>query len=91
MYRRDKSRWIKHIDFIIIDLICMELSFFLSFFIRYGELDIIKTELYMETVLILILINLVAVLILDTYKNVLKRGSWVEFNMSLKQVILEEH
>ena len=90
MYRRDKSRWIKHIDFIIIDLICMELSFFLSFYIRHGELDIIKTELYMETVLILILINLVAVLILDTFKNVLKRGSMVELNISVKQVILVE-
>lgn len=90
MYRRDKSRWMKHIDFIIWDIICMVGSFILSFIIRHGSFEPFKTDAYLETVMMLVLINMAAVLVLDTYKNVLKRDRLTEFGMTLKQVIFVE-
>ena len=30
MYRKDSNQWIKHIDFIILDLICLQIAFVLA-------------------------------------------------------------
>ena len=37
MYRKDSVRWIKHVDFIILDLICLQVAFVLAYaFSGYG-------------------------------------------------------
>ena len=37
MYRKDSVRWIKHVDFIILDLICLQMAFVLAYaFSGYG-------------------------------------------------------
>ena len=35
MYKKSITGWIKHLDFIIIDLIALEISFLLAFTIRH--------------------------------------------------------
>ena len=37
MYRKDSNQWIKHIDFIILDLICLQIAFVLAYAVSgYG-------------------------------------------------------
>ena len=36
MYEKKATGWLKHVDFIIIDIMCLELSFLLAFYIRQG-------------------------------------------------------
>ena len=37
MYRKDSNQWIKHIDFIILDLICLQIAFVLAYVVSgYG-------------------------------------------------------
>lgn len=36
MYEKKATGWLKHADFIIIDIMCLELSFLLAFYIRQG-------------------------------------------------------
>ena len=31
MYRKDSTGWIKHVDFIILDLICLQVAFVLAY------------------------------------------------------------
>lgn len=31
MYRRNASSWLKHLDFLLLDIICMEAAFFSVF------------------------------------------------------------
>ncbi len=33
MYEKAKNGWLKHLDFIVLDLLCLQLSFSLSYFI----------------------------------------------------------
>lgn len=34
MYRKDSTGWIKHVDFIILDLICLQVAFVLAYNMR---------------------------------------------------------
>lgn len=90
MYRRDKSKWIKHIDFMILDIICMMGAFFIAYYTRHGSFRLIKNDVYLEAIMMLIFINLASVLVFDTYKNVLKRGYLKEAVISFKHVIFIE-
>ena len=31
MYRKDSTGWIKHVDFILLDLICLQVAFVLAY------------------------------------------------------------
>lgn len=36
MYQKNQKTWYKHFDFMFLDLLCMEISFFIVFLIRFG-------------------------------------------------------
>lgn len=40
MYKRKLRGWAKHLDFLIADLICLQLAIFLAYYMRHGILDI---------------------------------------------------
>ena len=41
MYRKDSTGWIKHVDFIILDLICLQVAFVLAYVLSgYGATSI---------------------------------------------------
>ena len=88
MYLSLKGRLSKHIDFIIIDIICMELSFVIAYFIRHNNLELLNSTFYRSVLIILVVINLITCYIFNTMKDVLKRGNQLEFYATVKQVTL---
>ena len=36
MYRKKAKGWTKHLDFILLDILCMQLAFVISYIIRFG-------------------------------------------------------
>lgn len=36
MYEKPAAGWLKHFDFMFLDIVCLKLSFLLSYFIRVG-------------------------------------------------------
>ena len=38
MYSKGKNSWMKHLDFILLDIICLELSLFLAHQIKFLEI-----------------------------------------------------
>lgn len=86
MYLSLKGRLSKHIDFIIIDIVCMELSFVIAYFIRHNNLELLNLTLYRSVLIILVVINLIACYVFNTMKDVLKRENQLEFYATVKQV-----
>lgn len=86
MYKKTSNGWLKHFDFMLLDLLCLELSFTLACFIRHVSLDILLTGSYLGLYLILFLLQVSAVFFLETFKNVLKRGYYIEIVATVKQV-----
>ena len=78
----------KHIDFLLIDMVCLQLSFFLSFFFRQTGMKIFEQNLYRDMILLLLLVPFVVSVFADTFKNVLKRGYYKEFVITAQNVII---
>lgn len=89
MYKRNRHSWTKHLDFMLLDLLCMHLAYYAAYRIRHGwGSSLYKNELYTRLLLFMSLGNLVIALGCSTYKNVLKRGAGDEFIASLRESVL---
>ena len=88
MYRKDSEGWLKHVDFIALDMICLQLAFILAYAIRGYGFNPYADILYRNMAVFLALANMVVVFTGGTMKSVLKRGHYREFVMTLKHVII---
>ncbi len=76
MNERRMRGWIKHLDFIIVDIICIELAYLIAYWVRRPDAYIFRgLSLYAYFDIILLAINIVYVVIWPVYKNILKRGA----------------
>ena len=91
MYRKKNKEWLKHLDFIIIDLLCLQISFALAFISRHGiTRNPYSDSVYQNMVLLLIVFEFGYAFFIDGYKNILKRGYYVEFVSVVKEICLLE-
>lgn len=74
MYRNSNS-WMKHLDFIILDLVVTVAAYIISYRLHLGVKWINRRELYNSGTVIAALSSLSGSLFLQTHKNILKR-SW---------------
>ena len=88
MYRKNTKGWLKHIDFIILDLVCLQIAFVLAYFIRNGNINLYDDFLYRNMAIIIELIDLMVLLLFGTLKGVLKRGHYREFVKTLNHVFI---
>ena len=84
MYRKNANGWLKHIDFIILDMICLQIAFIMAYFIKNGNIHLYNNFLYRNMAIILEVADLMVLLIFGTLKGVLKRGHYQEFVKTLK-------
>lgn len=87
MYSRLTNRWLKHWDFILLDIICLQVSFLLAFIIRHGLTNSYMVATYRSEAVILFVCQLLAVFLGETFSGVLKRGYYIEFASTVKHVI----
>ena len=90
MYRKNKNNWVKHLDFMILDLICLQVAFFLAYTLRHRTVNLYTNYIYANLSIVLILIDVCLLIFLNTLKNVLKRGYLVEFIATIKHVAIVE-
>lgn len=74
----------KHLDFIILDLVCIELSYWLAYYIRLGRLAESSPGEYSMMNIMVVLIHLSIMFIFEGYSGILKRNAIQE----LKKVII---
>ena len=86
MYRRKVRGWLKHLDFIVLDIICLEISFILGYYIRHESFFSFSNSNYSNMCLVLILIDLVVAASFNSFHNVLKRGYYAEFVRMLQHI-----
>lgn len=86
MYRKKTSNLLRHFDFLILDIICLELSFAISYVLRHGWM--IKNfkfpTLYTNVVMVLMLVSLIETLLSTPYKDIVSRGHYREFLYTVK-------
>ncbi len=90
MYRKVSSGWLKHLDFILLDMLCLQFSFFLAYIIRHGWHNPYIVPLYRNVAIFVEFADICIMFFFSTLKNVLKRGYYKEFAITVKHMILVE-
>ena len=91
MYRQKSKGWYKHKDFIFMDLCCIVIAFILADWFRHEAIiNLYTDEIYRNTIIFIGLLDLCVSVVSESYKGVLKRGYYLEFNAVLKQTIIAE-
>ena len=90
MYKKGSKGWLKHFDFILLDMICLQIAFLLAYVIRHDSGSPYIVPLYRNMAIFMELLDIVVMFFYETLSGVLKRGYFREFAATVKHVILVE-
>lgn len=88
MYARNTKSWIKHLDFMILDILCLHAAFLLAYMMRHGWANPYSIEIYGAAAIVYTLADIAVLLMCSTLKNVLKRGRYTELLCTLRNVFM---
>ena len=88
MYRKDSERWLKHIDFIVLDMICLQLAYVLAYAISGYGFNPYAIIIYRNMAVFLELVDLIVIFAYGTMKSVLKRGYYRDFVVTVKHSVM---
>lgn len=88
MYRKDSERWLKHIDFIVLDMICLQLAYVLAYAISGYGFNPYAIIIYRNMAVFLELADLIVIFVYGTMKSVLKRGYYRDFVVTVKHSVM---
>ena len=88
MYRKDSEGWLKHADFIILDMLCLQLAYVLAYAISGYGFNPYATIIYRNMAVFLELADFVVIFGYGTMKSVLKRGYYRNFIVTLNHCII---
>lgn len=74
MYQKNEGKFLKHLDFLILDLIIVEATYIVSYFIRHGFKCGGMSSAYWQMAGIMALIQIIVVAFQESYKDIVKRG-----------------
>lgn len=90
MYKKNKSGISKHIDFILLDIIALEISFVLSYIYRngWGFENAEFKHMYIKVALFLAGMCVLISVLFGCHKNIMKRGYYIEFVETVKMATI---
>lgn len=86
MHQKEKGRWLKHLDFMVLDGLTVTVVFWLICRIRMRMMGWDYTSVYRSTQIMLLMLALFFTAMLPMHKNILKRGLRHELRESCKFV-----
>jgi exopolysaccharide biosynthesis polyprenyl glycosylphosphotransferase len=90
MYRKNSNSWLKHLDFEILDLICLELAFYFAYWFRHRDTFLFFPSMYVKLGILLAIFDVVAIFFSQSYKHVLHRDRWQELVAVIQHVSIIE-
>ena len=86
MYKKQKKSWVKHWDFLLVDIICLEIAFFISYLIRLsGEPESVDAiqEYYSKLAVVLLLAIICVTFFFESYSGILRRNKLQELTATI--------
>ena len=84
MYKKEKRSWMKHLDFTILDIICLQVAFIVAYMFWIGQGFVYQNILYRRLAVVLAMVQICVIFFTEPYKNILRRDKIQE----LKVVIM---
>ena len=80
MYKREKKSWLKHLDFTILDIVCLQIALVIAYIMRLGWHLPYSSEPYERLAIVMVLIDICVVFLFEPYTGILRRGHFQEAN-----------
>ena len=90
MYKQNGKGWIKHFDFFLIDVVFLEIAFFMSYGIRHEWFFSFYMNYYRRMGVFLALISICVAMIRETYHGIIRRDYIEELKNTIFHVFLVE-
>lgn len=90
MYKPKPRGWLKHIDFFLLDIVSLLLSFAVACFARHGMEALLLVPHYFGVFFFYLLAVILLHIVNNTFSGVLKRGYYREFVHTVKHVMMAE-
>ncbi len=78
MQIKSKYSWMKHLDFMTIDLIALFLAFGVSFYLKFNKWDFYQNDEWTRYLFIILTLSLVINFFTNPYSGILKRSYYME-------------
>lgn len=88
MYQKRSSSWMKHIDFILLDLATMAVSFYIGYIVLHGMHPFWDHAIYLSMFVVLFLLDLCVAFCRDTYSGIIRRGYLEEWKDSVLHCLI---
>ena len=88
MHKKHLKGWLKHGDFIILDIICLQLCFVLAYWLIHGYSNPYVRESYLFLAIVMLLGQLLVILFSNNYYGILRRKKFDEL-LAVGRFILE--
>ncbi len=88
MYREQKRSIVKHLDFLILDMLMLICSYTIANILRRGWESLYGNDSYLSMAGILLLLMAIVAILGDSYQNILRRGYQLEFKNVLIQSVV---
>lgn len=67
MYRKEADGWLKHLDFIVLDMVCLQIAFILAYLLRWEKLDFYQADVYRDIAVVIEFAELFGVMFLKRF------------------------
>lgn len=88
VYKKRYQSWRKHFDFLILDLLCLHLSYIISYLIIFKGHNPYENTTYNSGLLVVTLIDAAVIVFYQTFRNVIQRDLFKEISITAKHTII---
>lgn len=90
MYKKINSGWLKHWDFELLDIVCLEVAFLIAYIIRHRDVFPYLPHMYLRLCILLFAFDIVVVFLTSNYKGILERNKTQELWAVIQHVTIVE-
>jgi undecaprenyl-phosphate galactose phosphotransferase len=80
---KEKHTWLKHLDFMLVDILSLAICFVISYRIKFGDLSFIQKNEWHLYIVIIVLLNILITFFTNPYSGIFRRGYYQEVKWAL--------
>ena len=88
MYRKNANSWLKHWDFILLDLIVLQIVYIFSCIVRNGWSTPFKSDIYVTIGIVICFANVCTLYFQESHHGIMRRGYFLEFRSVVHHVTM---
>ena len=84
MYEKSIKGWLKHWDFVLLELLAFQIAFCLAYCMRHGMGNPYQSLMYRNTAMVAAMVQIFTIIIFNIFRGVSQRGYYKEFISTTK-------